>query len=88
MAYRPTYKNEVDSEVLRHIPLGHVTEYGQPIDGEKWASVTDLLRWSGLRIGTVRNSIRRLMAREQITRYWDGNERYGRWIYAVKPTEK
>jgi hypothetical protein len=43
-------------------------------------SVVDIIR-QGFRTGTVRNAIARLQAAGLIKAKWDGNARYGRYLY-------
>lgn len=50
---------------------------------DDWAAIVDLAR-SGLRVGTIRGSLKRLLDAGTIERRWDGNERFGRYIYRVK----
>lgn len=35
----------------------------------------------GARIGTVRAALKRLVSSGEVERAWDGNERYGRYVY-------
>ena len=43
-------------------------------------AIADLAR-SGWRIGTIRASLKRLMAEGAVERIWDGNQRFGRYLY-------
>jgi predicted transcriptional regulator len=70
MAYRKTYKTDIDAEVLRHL------------SPEEWESIDSLQRWTGLHTGTLRNSLRRHCEAGLADRRWDGNERFGRYVYA------
>jgi predicted transcriptional regulator len=45
-----------------------------------WRSVNDVTQWGG-RVGSIRASMRRLLTDGLIERRWDGNERYGRYLY-------
>ena len=59
--------NEVDQAVLSYI-------------GSEPVSIMDLCRFGG-RIGTYKNSLRRLLEQKAIQRRWDGNQRFGRYVY-------
>ena len=50
------------------------------------ASISDILEgWGGpIRIGTVRSALKRLLATGEVTRKWDGNARFGRYLYKAK----
>jgi hypothetical protein len=63
-----TPQREIDNVVFQSL---HDDEY-QPI--------IDLMR-HGFREGTVRASLKRLLEENRIIRKWDGNERYGRYVY-------
>jgi len=69
MAYRKTYKTDIDAEVLRRL------------SPDEWESIDSLQRWTGFRTGTLRNSLRRLCEEGFAERKWDGNERFGRYTY-------
>jgi hypothetical protein len=43
-------------------------------------AIIDLAR-RGWRIGTIRNSLKRLREQGHVNRVWDGNGRYGRYLY-------
>ena len=43
-------------------------------------SITDLCRM-GMRIGTVRAALKRLVATGEVKRRWNGNQRFGRYLY-------
>ncbi|HYA42386.1 MAG TPA: hypothetical protein VEF34_13855 [Syntrophobacteraceae bacterium] len=83
MAYRRTYKPDIDAEVLRNLP---VTDKSGPwdshVDISDWNSISHLWQKTGLRVGTLRNSLKRLCEAGKVHRAWDGNERYGRYVYA------
>jgi predicted transcriptional regulator len=49
----------------------------------EWISIADLCR-NGFRVGTVRASLQRLLATGRLERQWEGNERYGRYVYRVR----
>ena len=70
MAYRRTYKTDIDAEVLHRLST------------EEWESIDSLQRCTGFRTGTLRNSLRRLCEDGLAKRKWDGNERFGRYVYA------
>jgi predicted transcriptional regulator len=72
MAYRKAYKLDIDDEVLRRL------------SSEEWESIDDLQRWTGFRTGTLRNSLRRLCEEGLAERRWDGNARFGRYVYSVR----
>lgn len=61
---------EIDSSVLGELPWREVDA----------VSVLDLCRRGG-RIGTYKNSLKRLVNTGCAARRWDGNERYGRYLY-------
>jgi hypothetical protein len=46
---------------------------------DSWTAIIDLR--SRLRIGTIRGALRRLLAAGKAERRWDGNERFGRFLY-------
>lgn len=48
--------------------------------GGEGQSITDLCRM-GMHIGTVRASLKRLVAAGEVKRRWDGNQRFGRYLY-------
>ena len=59
--------NEIDSAVLGSL-------------SEEPTAILDLaLR--GFRFGTLRNSLKRLLDAGAVTRRWDGNARFGRYLY-------
>lgn len=71
--YEPTKQEEIDKSILTLIPCGA----GLPFEG---VSVADLAG-RGIRVGTVRAALKRLTESNIIERSWEGNERYGRWLY-------
>ena len=85
MPYPPTYKNEMDMRILGWLPLADRQHYG-----EDWVSPNILsyglsvaeIAESGLAVGTVRASLKRLLDSGQVIRYYDGNERFGKYVYA------
>jgi len=89
MAYRGTYKQDIDAEVLRHLPA---TSKSGPLFSDRdifgWDSIVSLLLWTGLRVGTLRNSLKRLCEAGLVHRAWDGNERFGRYVYARRADRK
>ena len=49
---------------------------------DDWQSVDEIvLSGHGVSLGTVRASLKRLLEDGLIERKWDGNERYGRYLY-------
>ena len=48
--------------------------------GEAGAGVAFLVN-AGIRPGTVRSSLKRLLTEGSVTRQWDGNGRFGRYLY-------
>ncbi len=49
-----------------------------------YRSISEVVRFGGgLREGTVRNSLKRLVERGEVLRRWEGNERYGRYVYRI-----
>jgi hypothetical protein len=52
------------------------------LSAESAVSITDLQR-RGFRLGTSRNSLKRLLTQGQVCRRWDGNPRYGRFLYRL-----
>jgi len=50
------------------------------LDYKNWRAIADITG-NGLRIGSARLSLQPLMDAKQVTRQWDGNERYGRFVY-------
>jgi hypothetical protein len=54
----------------------------ESLHGDENQPIIDLMR-RGLREGTVRASLKRLLAEKRIVRKWDGNERYGRYVYRI-----
>jgi predicted transcriptional regulator len=44
-------------------------------------SINDLTTQTGLRRGTVMASLKRLVEGGQVHRAWDGNARFGRYLY-------
>jgi DNA-binding transcriptional ArsR family regulator len=83
MAYRKTYKTEIDAEVRRHL---HSTSKKGPLFSDwdifDWDSISKLREKTGLRLGTLRASLRRLCEAGLVHRAWDGNERFARYVYA------
>jgi predicted transcriptional regulator len=70
MAHRKTYKTEIDAEALRHLsPTGR-------------ESIASLQQWTRLGMGTLRNSLRRLCEAGLAERMWNGNQRFGRYVYS------
>lgn len=47
---------------------------------DDWQSIFDIVR-RGFRVGTVRASLKRLEQDGIVQKRWDGNSRYGRYIY-------
>ena len=48
--------------------------------GSEPKAIVDLAR-NGWRIGTIRNALARLLQVQWVERQWDGNARYGRYVY-------
>jgi DNA-binding Lrp family transcriptional regulator len=71
MSYRT---DAIDREVLSLLP----TERHEAI------AIVDLVRNSRFKLGTVRNTLKRLLEQGAIDGIWDGNERYGRLLYFAK----
>ncbi len=51
---------------------------------DDYASINELCGF-GFRRGTVSSSLRRLVEEGSVIRKWDGNQRYGRFLYKVAP---
>ena len=47
--------------------------------GSEPVPIVDLCK--GGRIGAYRNSLRRLLEQKAVQRKWDGNQRFGRYLY-------
>lgn len=62
--------DEIDQLVLNYI-------------NEEPVALVDLERW-GIRHGTARNAISRLLKAGLVERKWEGNERFGRYLYTKK----
>ena len=75
MAYRENYKSEIDEYVLSLIPD---VRHSHPSRGFSVSQLCSV----GLRVGTVRNSLKRLLDAGMIQRWYDGNERFGRYVYS------
>ena len=43
-------------------------------------SVLEIARW-GLKPSAVKNALRQLLAKGFVARSWDGNQRFGRYLY-------
>jgi hypothetical protein len=83
MAYRKTYKTDIDAEVLRHLATTSKSgPWFSDLDISDWDSISYLWQKTGLRVGTLRNSLWRLCESGLADRRWDGNERFGRYVYA------
>lgn len=84
MPYRPTYKSDIDRQLLNSMTVTDKQELSVYTDIAiwNWDSVSDLVQRTGLRIGAVRNSLKRLVEDKLALRGWQGNERYGRYVYA------
>jgi hypothetical protein len=54
--------------------------------GSEPVSIVDLCS-NGGRIGAYRNSLRRLLEQEAVQRKWDGNQRFGRYLYFRRTQE-
>ena len=81
MAYRESYKADIDDAVLGCLPDATEADlYWYPSKG---TSIADIVQ-TGLRVGAVRNSLKRLLEEEIVVRAWDGNQRMGRYVYARK----
>lgn len=65
--------DEIDGLVFQHLPM----------DG--WVAIRDLVEDGFLRLGTVRGALKRLLAEGSVTRRWDGNGRFGRYLYRAAP---
>ena len=69
--------------VLRYL---HSTSPKGPLISSRnifdWDSISKLREKTGLRLGTLRASLRRLCEVGLVYRAWDGNERFGRYVYA------
>ena len=48
--------------------------------GSQPKAIVDFTR-RGWRVGTIRSALARLLQEQQVTREWDGNIRYGRYVY-------
>jgi hypothetical protein len=48
----------------------------------QWQRIADIVQ-AGLRFGTVRASLKRLEKAGRIEKRWDGNQRYGRFVYKI-----
>lgn len=66
-----SYTNRVDERVLRAIPTQETQEYVPIIE----------LCNCGFRYNTLRNALARLVRVRAVRRKWDGNQRFGRYIY-------
>jgi DNA-binding transcriptional ArsR family regulator len=63
--------NQANEVILNHL-------------GSDWKSIEDLVRRaSPIRYGTVRGALKRLLAAKSVERSWDGNMRYGRYVYRI-----
>jgi DNA-binding Lrp family transcriptional regulator len=71
MSYRT---DEIDRSVLNSLP----TEHREAI------AVVDLAHDNWLKLGTIRNALKRLLDEGAIERIWDGNERFGRFLYYAR----
>jgi hypothetical protein len=49
-------------------------------DAREATAIRDIVQF-GFRVGTVRAALRDALERKIVDRTWDGNERFGRWIY-------
>jgi DNA-binding transcriptional ArsR family regulator len=89
MAYRPTYKQDIDAEVLRHLAATSKSgPWFSDVEISDWDSISRLCQKTGLRVGTLRASLRRLCEAGLVHRAWDGNERFGRYVYARRADRK
>ena len=79
MAYRTTYKAEMDRRIYGAI------KYNSPVG--VWDIRGILSASKQCPVGAVRNALKRLLAANEITREWDGNQRYGRYIYKLKAVQ-
>jgi predicted transcriptional regulator len=72
-----SYCEDVDDRILKLLP--NETE-----SKDVWLSINDITSkwWLSAKRGTVQNSFKRLCDCHMVIREWDGNERYGRYIYA------
>jgi hypothetical protein len=52
-------------------------------DRSSAVSIEEIVR-CGLRVGTVRSSLKRLMEQGLVERVWRGNQRFGRYLYFLK----
>jgi predicted transcriptional regulator len=50
---------------------------------EKPVALVDFERW-GIRHGTARNAVGRLLKAGLVERKWEGNQRFGRYLYTKK----
>ena len=48
---------------------------------DEWTGIVDLITRHGGRYGTFRASANRLVEAGELERVWDGNERFGRYVY-------
>ncbi len=62
--------DEIDSLVLQSVPT------------DEWVAIRDLVK--GDRLSTVRGALKRLLAKGHVTRKWDGNQRFGRYLYRAR----
>jgi hypothetical protein len=51
---------------------------------DEYIPITDMVSNGLVRVGTVRNSLNRLLAKDRVARRWDGNQRFGRYTYCAK----
>lgn len=62
--------DQIDEIILNQLP-------GNKSDA---VGIVDLCRFGG-RIGAIRASLKRLVESRSVKRAWDGNARYGRFVY-------
>jgi hypothetical protein len=48
---------------------------------EEYMPIVDMLRIGGFKHGTVRGALSRLLAAHRVDRKWNGNQRFGRYVY-------
>jgi hypothetical protein len=67
-------KDEADRIVLEYL------------SEEEGTAIVDMIR-CGLKQGTIRASLKRLVESSSAKRMWDGNERFGRYLYFAAKEE-
>ncbi len=64
------------------VTIGQIDNAVLGMIGDEPRAIVDLVR-HGERPGTVKNSLARLLKAQLIKRSWDGNGRYGRYVYVL-----